>query len=152
MRKRSQMQAWGCEIPGARLNDEITLYQWLRNHDGQQVFGTQSAIIKLTTPLFKQYIFPRLRPEYRRACRTLAAFLEYWPNATHLRLFSGEGIWKWTFSGVGTREYLAPHGDQDFWAVEVKSFDNIDARTWGIAADGDAYPPTMYENFKGTRP
>lgn len=116
------------------LPETIERYQWRRNKEGGQKFGTQEEIRPLDEKHFDQYIKPRLLVP--------SSFAEYHaknPDDTHIRLSRTDGgEWRPGRPFLGTLEDLRPTED---WAKKVTSFDSDEAREFGRTADSEVEAP-----------
>lgn len=129
-----------CDIP-EELNVKGTLrFQWLRNREGGQSFGSQTIIAPMNDQIYQAYVRPRLRNEYQGTLNTLSEFLARWPNDTHVEILSSEGRWEWRMRSVGPLRELRPKNVQMFYADKVESFTSTEAIEWGSKADSDVYP------------
>lgn len=122
-------------------------YQWLRNMEGGQNFGSRTVILALYDAIYEQHVLPKLSRDYRQQLPTLKLFLVRWPGDTHAEFFSGEGRWEWKFVRVGSPDQLRPRDRRFLFAEEVQDFNSDDAIDWGSKADSDLYPPAVVPEF-----
>ena len=118
----------------------VARYQWLRNKEGGQSFGSQTLIVAIDEAVYGAYVRPKLRDDLQHTMPTLKEFRERWPGDTHGEFVSGEGRWTWRLVRVGPLHALRPRERSQPYALEVGAFDSMEAREWGRTADSDIYP------------
>jgi len=118
-------------------------YQWMRNREGGQTFGTRTIVAPIDDTTFSSILRPHLRWGYASSA---AAYWARHPHITHLRIRQSSGRGDWELEGVGSREALRPQGQaQKQFALQVTSFGTPSAIAWGRTADSDVYPIGSYE-------
>ncbi len=131
------------------MNVDVTLpsrterYQWMRNREGGQPFGTRTLITPLDDYMFDRVLKPQLRWMYASSA---AAYRARHAHATHLLLAQSSGEGPWRLLGVGLLEQLRPQGQaRRQFARRVIAFAAPSAITWGLTADSDVYPIGSYK-------
>ena len=106
-------------------------YQWMRNRQGGQRFGTREEIRVLTDAAFREHIRPRLaRPEL-----TFARYKVFYPSITHYSVIANDSNPVWRFNAAGTLSELRPSSGVKHWALKVDDFSAPEAITWGKTRD-----------------
>ena len=125
--------------PRRRSANEIgaVRYQWLRNREAGQRFGSQTIIVPLNQLLYESFVFPLLDDERRKCMPTVVDFLARWPTKPCIRLLRSAGQGRWRLDAIGYAEELRPRRQQLLWALPVRSFEDHDARAWGKTADSE---------------
>jgi diguanylate cyclase (GGDEF)-like protein len=146
------------KVPAADAGAAVDRYQFLRNKEGGQRFGTQYEVRPLTESFFQQQVRPLLaeHPDYA-SITTLAEWLRRFPERTHYEAYrlGGKGPWYFQLnhdmSGIGPRQRLVPAASQWF-SRKVQSFDLPEARQWGAKADSEMSPPGAQTTAAGPAP
>jgi hypothetical protein len=112
-------------------------YQWLRNAEAGQHFGSQTVIVPLNQFLYRLFVFPLLDDKRRKAMPRVIDFLARWPSKSCIRLLRSAGQGRWRLDGIGYAEELRPRRQQLLWVLPVRSFEDRDARIWGRTADSE---------------
>ena len=106
-------------------------YQWMRNRQGGQRFGTREEIRVLTDAAFREHIRPRLaRPEM-----TFAQYRAAYPSVTHYSVIVNDNNAEWRFNAAGEFAELRPSSGAKHWALKVDDFSAPEAIAWGKTPD-----------------
>jgi hypothetical protein len=108
-------------------------YQWMRNRQGRQRFGTREEIRVLTDAAFRKHIRPRLaRPEM-----TFAQYRDAYPSVTHYSAIVNDSNAEWRFNAAGALAELRPSSGVKHRVLEVDDFSTPEAIAWGKTPDDD---------------
>jgi hypothetical protein len=132
----------------ARLASQLQVekYQWMRNKEGGQSFGTQTEVYPLTEKLYNAYIKTATTDttplnafqDHGIAAAKRQSFSEWkagHPDVTHLALYRPEGRGKLVLQNVGTLTDVRPAPEATQWAKRVGDFSSSEAKAFGARAD-----------------
>jgi hypothetical protein len=120
----------------------VERYQWMRNREVGQTFGSRTIIARLDEVTFLRLVRPHLCWGH---ASSLAAYRARHPHATHIRLVQPQGRGPWQLEGVGSHAEVRPHGQQlQMFALKVTAFNAPPAIAWGRLADSNVYPIGSY--------
>jgi hypothetical protein len=122
-------------------------YQWMRNREGGQAFGTRSVVAPLEEAVFNTFFKSHLRWFYASSA---AAYRARHPQITHVLLYQTSGKGNWKLADAGDPETMRPRGRSGrMFARRVTTFGTPSAIDWGRTADSDVYPIGSYELESG---
>lgn len=124
---------------------EVERYQWMRNAEGGQKFGTRQEIRPLDEEAFQKYIKPRLQQGY---ANTLAEYQAKNPTDTHYSWIQNEQSQEGRFDNVGSLEQLRPNPENPDWAKKVSDFSSPEAVEQGQIADSELKPQTQTQRVQ----